>query len=198
MDAQIGRILAALEKSGALQDTIVVFSSDQGLALGSHGLMGKQNLYESGMKVPLIFAGPDIPAGQRRDALCYLIDVYPTLAELTGVSPLAGSEGISLAGIISGKTASIRSHILTGYRNVQRALTDGRWKLIRYPQVNVTQLFDLQSDPNELKDLSSLPDHAATQSALLAELRRRQTLHGDTLPLEVARPSPPEWTPPAK
>ncbi|HWB04639.1 MAG TPA: sulfatase-like hydrolase/transferase [Verrucomicrobiales bacterium] len=198
MDAQIGRILAALEKSGALQDTIVVFSSDQGLALGSHGLMGKQNLYESGMKVPLIFAGPDIPAGQRRDALCYLIDVYPTLAELTGVNSLAASEGISLAGIISGKTASIRSHILTGYRNVQRALTDGRWKLIRYPQVNVTQLFDLQSDPNELKDLSSLPDHAATQSALLAELRRQQTLHGDTLPLEVAKPSAPEWTPPAK
>src|SRR6185295_12363812 len=78
MDLQIGRILAALDKSGAAQDTIVVFSSDQGLALGSHGLMGKQNLYESGMKVPLIFAGPGIPKGQA-DALVYLHDIYPTV-----------------------------------------------------------------------------------------------------------------------
>jgi arylsulfatase A-like enzyme len=198
MDSQIGRILTALEKSGAAQDTIIVFSSDQGLALGSHGLMGKQNLYESGMKVPLIITGPELPAGQRRDALCYLIDVYPTLGELTGVKPPAGSEGLSLTSVLTGKSPSLRTWILTGYRHVQRALMDGRWKLIRYPQVNVTQLFDLQSDPNELKDLSALPEHSAKKTELLTELRRQQALHGDTLPLEVANPSPAAWSPPSK
>ncbi|HEX2750878.1 MAG TPA: sulfatase-like hydrolase/transferase [Verrucomicrobiales bacterium] len=198
MDSQIGRILKALESTGALEDTLVVFSSDQGLALGSHGLMGKQNLYESGMKVPLIIAGPDIPAGRRSDALCYLIDIYPTLGELNGVKPPAGSEGLSLAGVLNGKTSSHRPWILTGYRHVQRAITDGRWKLIRYPQVNVTQLFDLTTDPNELKDLSALPEHAGQKAALLTELRHQQTLHGDTLPLEVPHPLPAAWSPPTQ
>ncbi len=198
MDAQIGRILAALEKSGAAQDTIVVFASDQGLALGSHGLMGKQNLYESGMRVPLIFSGPDIPAGQRLEALTYLTDVYATLGELTGVKPPDGSEGRSLAKVISGQAKSHRERILTGYRNVQRAVTDGRWKLIRYPQVDVTQLFDLQADPHEMSDLSGKPEHAATIEAMLGALRREQVTHGDKLPLEVAHPKPAVWSPPAQ
>ncbi len=194
MDTQIGRILEALEKSGAAGETLVVFSSDQGLALGSHGLMGKQNLYESGMKVPLIFAGPGIPRGERRDALCYLNDLYATLGDLTGVKPPSGAEGLSLAGVLHGKTKSVREYVLTGYRDVQRAVTGARWKLIRYPKVNVTQLFDLQSDPYEMKDLSGSPEHATKAAELLAELRRQQAIQGDTLPLEVIRqdsPPPP-------
>ena len=198
MDSQIGRILAALEKSGAAKDTLIVFASDQGLALGSHGLMGKQNLYESGMKVPLIFAGPEVPAGQRRDALCYLTDVYATLGELTGVKPPEGCEGRSLAAVIAGKEKSVRGHILTGYRDVQRAITDARWKLIRYPQVNVMQLFDLQSDPNEMADLSAKPEHADRVKELLALMRREQAAHGDKQPLEVANPKPATWSPPGK
>lgn len=196
MDAQIGRILAALEKSGAAGETLVVFSSDQGLALGSHGLMGKQNLYESGMRVPLILAGPGIPEGGRRDALCYLIDVYATLGALTGVTPPAGAEGVSLAGVLEGKTESVREYLLTGYRDVQRAVTGKRWKLIRYPKVNVTQLFDLQSDPHEMRDLSALPEHAGRCAEMLAELRRQQAVLGDTLPLEVEHPAPAAWVPP--
>lgn len=197
MDAQIGRILAALEKSGAAQDTLIVFTSDQGLALGSHGLMGKQNLYDSGMRVPLIFAGPGIPAGQQREALCYLTDVYPTLGELTGVKPPAGSEGRSLAAVISGKKDGVRTCLLTGYRDVQRALTDGRWKIIRYPQVNVTQLFDLQSDPHEMKDLSAMPEHAGKLKQMLEMMRTEQAVHGDKLALDVPSPKPAAWTPPA-
>ncbi len=198
MDSQIGRILVALEMTGAAKDTIIVFASDQGLALGSHGLMGKQNLYESGMKVPLIFAGPGIPAGQRRDALCCLTDVYATVGELTGVKPPDACEGRSLAAVIAEKEKSVRSHILTGYRDVQRAVTDGRWKLIRYPQVNVTQLFDLDSDPHEMADLSAKPEHAERVKDLLALLRREQTAHGDRQPLEVANPKPAAWSPPGQ
>ncbi len=198
MDSQIGRIFAALEKSGAAKDTIIVFASDQGLALGSHGLMGKQNLYESGMKVPLIFSGAGIPAGQTRDALCYLTDVYATLGDLSGVKPPDGCEGRSLKDCIANKEKFVRSHILTGYRDVQRAIRDGRWKLIRYPQVNVTQLFDLQSDPHEMADLSANPEHADRMKEMLALMRREQEAHGDKLALEVANPKPAAWSPPAK
>jgi arylsulfatase A-like enzyme len=196
MDEQIGRIFTALDKSGAAQDTLIVFASDQGLALGSHGLMGKQNLYESGMKVPLILAGPDIPAARRRDALCYLIDVYATLGELTGVPPPPGNEGKSLARVLAGRDEVVRRHILTGYRDVQRAVTDGRWKLIRYPQVNVTQLFDLAADPHELTDLSRSPDHAEQLATMLNLLRTGQKAHGDAAPLDVANPKPAAWSPP--
>jgi arylsulfatase A-like enzyme len=198
MDSQIGRILAALEKSGAAKDTIIVFASDQGLALGSHGLMGKQNLYESGMRVPLIFSGEGIPAGQRRDSLCYLTDVYATLGELAGVEPPAGSEGRSLKKVISGEAKEHRKHILTGYRHVQRAVTDGRWKLIRYPQVNVMQLFDLQADPHEMADLSAKSEHQIKVQEMLAALALEQAAHGDKLPLEVTHPKPAAWSPPAE
>jgi len=198
MDAQIGRIFEALEKSGAAKDTVIVFASDQGLALGSHGLMGKQNLYESGMRVPLIFSGPGIPGGEKRAALCYLTDVYATLGELTGVKPPEGSEGRSLKKVLTGDAKEHRQFILTGYRNLQRAVTGGRWKLIRYPQVNVTQLFDLQSDPHEMTDLSAKPEHAAKVEEMLTALRREQEAHGDKMPLEIANPKPAAWSPPAE
>ena len=77
------------------------------------------------MRVPLVFCGPDIPGGQTRDALCYLTDVYATIGDLAGVKPPDGCEGKSLAAVISGKETSIRSHILTGYRDVQRAVGIG-------------------------------------------------------------------------
>ncbi len=74
-DAQIGRILDALEKSGKRDNTLIVFSSDNGLAMGSHGLMGKQNVYDHSVHVPLIVAGPGIPKGETRSALCYIYDL---------------------------------------------------------------------------------------------------------------------------
>ena len=87
LDDQIGRILDALKASGQFDNTIIVFSSDNGLAIGSHGLFGKQNLYDHATHEPLIFAGPGIPAGQRRDAFCYLFDIFPTLGALWPASP---------------------------------------------------------------------------------------------------------------
>ena len=85
LDAQIGRILDALDASPYAKNTIVVFSADSGVARGSHGLIGKQNLYEHSVRVPLIISGPGIPAGKRTDAMCYLFDVLPTLGKLCGV-----------------------------------------------------------------------------------------------------------------
>ncbi len=82
MDEQIGRILRALEETNQLDNTVLIFSSDQGLALGSHGLIGKQNLYEHTFGVPLLVRGPGIPRGAKRDAGCYLRDLFPTACEL--------------------------------------------------------------------------------------------------------------------
>lgn len=197
MDQQIGRILDTLKKSGCESNTLVVFASDQGLAVGSHGLMGKQNLYESGMRVPLIIGGPGIPSDVRTDAMCHLLDVFPTIGAMTGVSKPEGSEGLDLSPVLRGSTKSARTEILTAYRDVQRAIRDDRWKLIRYPQIDRTQLFDLSADPHEMNDLSAKPEQSARVGELMGLLARTQKVHGDSLPLTVANPKSGEWTPPA-
>ncbi|QEH31626.1 Choline-sulfatase [Aquisphaera giovannonii] len=179
LDAQVGRILRALEDSGHGADTLVVFASDHGLAIGSHGLFGKQNLYEHSMRSPVLIKGPGIPAGRKIDALAYLFDLFPTLGDLAGVPGPAGSEGLSLAPALRGEMPSRREDILTAYRQVQRAIRDDRWKLIVYPRINRSQLFDLASDPAELRDLSTDPAHAADLARMTALLRARRASAGE-------------------
>ncbi|MFN0101679.1 MAG: sulfatase-like hydrolase/transferase, partial [Bryobacteraceae bacterium] len=82
LDAQIGRILDTLDREGLTKDTLIVFAGDNGLAVGQHGLLGKQNLYDHSIRVPLILAGPGVPAGQRTDTLVYLFDIFPTMFEM--------------------------------------------------------------------------------------------------------------------
>ncbi len=167
LDAQVGRILDALEASGQAGRTLVVFTSDHGLAIGSHGLFGKQNLYDHSMRSPLIVAGPGIPSGQQLDALCYLLDIFPTLGELAGVPGPDGSEGRSLAPILAGRQQAIRDTIFTAYADTQRAVRDDRWKLIVYPKVHEIQLFDFRNDPGEKYDLAEEPSHAGERERLL-------------------------------
>jgi arylsulfatase A-like enzyme/pimeloyl-ACP methyl ester carboxylesterase len=198
MDSQIGRILDTLKETGADKNTFVVFASDQGLAIGSHGLMGKQNLYEDGMRVPFVIAGPGLPADRRSDAFCYLLDVYPTLGALCGVTGPDGSEGLNLAPVLRGETNRLRDTIHTAYRSLQRAIRDDRWKLIRYPQVDVTQLFDLQTDPHETNNLAANPAHAARIEAMLARLEKEMRAANDKGLLNAANPRPAAWTPPTR
>src|SRR5262249_42649747 len=122
LDAQVGRILDALEASGQAEKTLVVFTSDHGLAIGSHGLFGKQSLYDHSMHSPLIMTGPGIPGGRQIDALCYLLDIFPTLGELAGVRGPEGSEGRSLVPIIAGRQRTTRDSLFTAYANTQRAV----------------------------------------------------------------------------
>lgn len=193
MDEQIGRILDALRASGQYENTLLVFSSDNGLAIGSHGLFGKQNLYEHSTHQPLIIAGPGIPSDQRSAAFCYLQDVFPTLAELAGVAGPEGHEGLSLVPLIRGRTTQHRDSIFTAYRHLQRAVRDERWKLIVYPQVNKTQLFDLLNDPAETKDLAADPAHTAEVARLTALLKDWQMKLDDQQPLTSAKPQPLEF-----
>jgi arylsulfatase A-like enzyme len=195
LDAQIDRVLAALAASPAAKNTFIVFAGDSGVARGSHGLIGKQNLYEHSLRVPLIITGPGIPAGQTTDALCYLYDVFPTLGALCGVPGPKASEGLDLSPTLRDPRHAARPELLFAYRHLQRAVTDGRWKLIRYPQVNRTQLFDLQADPYETNDLAAKPEFAERTKALLARMAKAQQAYGDDLPLTVADPKPAEWTP---
>lgn len=188
IDAQVGRILAALRESGQFDRTIIVFSSDHGLAMGSHGLLGKQNLYDHSMRAPLIFAGPGVPRGERREAFCYLLDIFPTLGALTHVAAPAGAEGISLAGTFADAKQTIRDSIFTAYTRVQRAVRDDRWKLIVYPRINKTQLFDLAADPAEMHDLAADPAHAGDIERMTKLLVASQQKCGDTLPLRSEKP----------
>lgn len=198
LDAQIGRVLDTLDASPYAQNTIVVFSSDSGVARGSHGLIGKQNLYEHSVRVPLIIAGPGIAPGRRTAALCYLFDVLPTLGKRCGVALLERGDGFDLSATLADPAAPARAHLLFAYRNVQRGYTDGRWKLIRYPQVDRTQLFDLQSDPQEAHNLASHSEHAVRVTALMQQLQAEMRRSGDKAVLVVAHPLPAGWTPPAK
>jgi arylsulfatase A-like enzyme len=193
LDAQVGRILDALRASGQYDNTLIVFSSDHGLAIGSHGLFGKQNLYDHSMHSPLIFAGPGIPKKKQTAALCYLLDIFPTLGALAGVKGPEGSEGKSLVPVLGGKKAAVRDSIFTAYRNLQRAVRDERWKLIVYPQVNKEQLFDLQNDPAERKDLAADGKHDAEVKRLLALLKDWQKQLGDTQALRTNKPQPLEF-----
>ena len=193
LDAQIGRVLDALEASPYAANTIVVFSADSGVARGSHGLIGKQNLYEHSLRVPLIIRGPGIPANRTTDAMCYLYDVLPTLGARCGVAGPATSEGLDLSATLRDPTAPARPSLFFAYRSVQRALRDDRWKLIRYPEVDRTQLFDLVNDPDERTNLAERPEQAARVSAMTTALAAEMKRFDDPTPLRVATPGPAEW-----
>jgi arylsulfatase A-like enzyme len=172
MDHHIGRVLATLKEMGKAHNTIVVFASDHGLAIGSHGLLGKQNMYDHSVRAPLIFAGRGIPVGRRSEALCYLYDVFPTLCDLAGLPIPETVEGKSLVPIMQGRSEAIREVIFGAYRDVQRMVRTDRWKFIYYPKVDRSQLFDLNADPDEVHDLSGRARHSGT----LAQLRARLAL----------------------
>jgi arylsulfatase A-like enzyme len=187
LDGHIGRLLKTLKESGEYENTVIIFSSDHGLAVGSHGLMGKQSLYEHSMKAPLIFSGPGIPHGSS-DALVYLYDIFPTVCEMVGTETPQGLDAESMWPVITGKKPQIRETLFTAYKDVQRSARDSRWKLITYPQINKSQLFDLENDPQETKNLFGQSDCQSHADRLLAVMKDWQKKVGDTSPLTSAAP----------
>ncbi len=175
LDDQVGRVIDELKQRGQLDNTVIIFTSDQGLAVGGrHGLMGKQNLYEE-FKSPLILAGPGIPSG-KSDALVYLFDLYPTICGIAGATAPKEVEGRNLQYVMKGEGAGTRDVLFAPYKNVQRMVRNDQWKLIWYPKIDRFQLFDLKNDPWEIKDLSADPakaDQLATMKALLAAEQKK-------------------------
>ena len=191
MDEQIGRILNTLEQAGHADNTIVVYAADHGLAVGSHGLLGKQSVYEHSMGCPLLIAGPGIPRGESA-ALTYLYDIFPTLCGLTELTPPEGVEGQDLAPVWAGERAGVRDSLFLTYEDKMRAVRDERYKLIRYPLIDHEQLFDLATDPHELNDLSGEADQAERVAAMRTLLADWQVRMADPHPLEITTPQPME------
>ncbi|MCC6393049.1 MAG: sulfatase-like hydrolase/transferase [Bryobacterales bacterium] len=188
MDEQLGRVFSALKEIGEYDNTILVFTGDQGIAIGSHGLMGKQNLYEHSMNAGITIAGPGIPRGNKANAFAYLFDIFPTICDLVGAPIPSSLEGKSLVPILRGQAASVRDTIFLAYRDVQRAVRRGDWKLLRYPKINLTQLFNLRRDPYETRDLSTDSDQADRIEELTALMQQQQRLFGDTASLTSENP----------
>ena len=167
VDEQMGRVLDTLRQTGHADNTMVVFAADNGLACGQHGLMGKQNLYDHSVRVPLVIGGPGLPKGRKVDSLCYLMDLFPTFCDLTGVPAPGTVEGKSLAPLLHGGSRPVRDSVFIAYKTFQRGVRTDRWKLILYnvKGKQTTQLFDLRNDPLETKNL------AASDPAKVRELR---------------------------
>jgi len=175
MDEQLGRILAALRETGQDSNTIVVFTSDHGLAVGSHGLRGKQSMYEHTINVPMIWRGPGIPQNERRQAQVYLREIFPTCCELAGVDIPDTVQGKSFAAVLRALTKDRHHEEVFGYyRTFQRMIRNDRFKLIEYPAIGRVQLFDLKNDPYERNDLADVAEHAQRIAALRDKLHAWQ------------------------
>jgi len=181
LDQQVGRILEALERTGQRENTYVIYSSDHGMAVGSHGLRGKQNMYEHTINVPFIVAGPGIEAGSRTPAQIYLRDLYPTTCELAGVPVPDSVTATSFAPVLRGERDDHHDTIFGYFRDSQRMIRTDRWKYIEYPQVDEVQLFDLAEDPFELRDLAEDPEFAEARKELADRLMEWRREQGDLL-----------------
>lgn len=182
LDAQVGRIIETLETRDLLENTIIVFAGDNGLAVGQHGLLGKQSLYDHSVRVPLILAGPGLPQGERRDAFVYLTDVFPTLCELTGIPAPESVEGKSVMPLVHNAGSTLRESLYLAYSDTQRGVRRGSYKLIEYVvegRRNMTQLFDLRSDPWEMNNLATDDAFSETLAELREELFRLRDAWGD-------------------
>jgi arylsulfatase A-like enzyme len=173
LDDRIGEIIAAVRRQGMWENTIFILAGDNGIALGQHGLMGKQSLYEHSIRVPLLFAGPGIPHGMRRDAQVYLLDVYPTLCELVGITTPTSVEGISMIDALM-QGAPARKACYLAYTDKHRGVRTAQHKLIEYRRQGrcyMTQLFDLAADPwethNRAEDPAAAPVLHHLQQLLL-------------------------------
>jgi len=171
IDVQIARVLDRLKALGELDNTYIVYTSDHGMAIGRHGLQGKQNLYEHTWRVPLIVAGPGIAPGSRAAGNVYLLDVLATLCDLAGIAAPETNEGLSFKPVLMGETPVVRDVLYGTYsggtKPGMRSVRQGDWKLIEYDVLNgkvrESQLFNLAENPHELLE----QHHAAEVATLL-------------------------------
>ncbi len=193
LDYSVGRILDAMDARGLTEDTIVIYTGDHGLAVGQHGLMGKQNLYEHSSRIPLLIAGPRVPSGERCADLVWHGDTTATIRALCGVEANPAGEGRTLIDQ-NRLVGTSRSSFGAAYEFGQRMFRDERYKLIRYspipanapdlgftPGTEMTQLFDLDQDPWEMHNLAEDPAYQEIVERLTAGLHAWQSEVGDPL-----------------
>jgi arylsulfatase A-like enzyme len=191
MDAQVGKILDALEKSGLKESTLIVFAGDNGLAVGQHGLLGKQNLYEHSIRVPMIMAGPGVPINKKTEGFTYLSDITPTIIDYLQIKRPSSVEGISLMPVIKDPSKKVRSSIYTIYGHWSRSIkSEDGFKLMVYnvDGIATTQLFNLKKDPLEINDLSKKPEYAEKILQLRKLLKEQMNATFDNLNIDL-----PDW-----
>ncbi len=174
LDNEIGKIMAALKKKGVYDNTLIIFAGDNGLALGQHGLMGKQSNYEHSIRVPLIFSGPGIPKNKSTDTYVYLLDIFPTLCDILGIDVPKTVEGKSFADILQNKRVTGRETLYMAYKDNVRSVKNEKYKLIEYRTdgLKKTQLFNLNSDPYEMENLYGKPEYQNIYLSLKEEMLR--------------------------
>ena len=179
IDAQIGRLLQALQRRGALDDTVVIFTSDHGDCLNDHGHSQKWSMYEQSIRVPAIVWSPGrIPGGRRIDDLTLLFDFGPTILELAGLQPPKWMEARSLAPYLNGNTPAPRRYVFAEHAGDKifhgtRFMTMIRghdYKLVHFIDTDEGQLFDLRADPNELHNLWADPAQQSKRRELIDEI----------------------------
>lgn len=181
VDAQAGRLLAALRRLGLEENTIVVFASDHGWHLGEHGLWHKRSLFEESARVPFIVRAPGMKAnGRRCDSLIELLDVYPTLCDLCGIPAPAHLQGKSLRPLLSDPTATLHDAALTQARRGAdaehwgRTVRTTRWRCTEWDEGRSgIELYDHDTDPREYTNLATDPKHADTLAKLRALLAKK-------------------------
>jgi arylsulfatase A-like enzyme len=174
IDIQIGKVLNRLEELGEIDNTYIIYTSDHGIAIGRHGLMGKQNLYEHTLRVPFIVKGPGINKGIRKEGNVYLLDILPTLCDLANIDIPKTVEGLSLEPLLKGSENIVRDVMYGVYsggtKPGMRSVVKGDWKLIKYDlmngEVRETQLFNLAQNNNEFLAEHEKDDAMKTNLAL--------------------------------
>ncbi len=178
MDEQIGRILETLKETGLDKNTVIIYTSDNGLAIGHHGLMGKFSFYRHSFNVPLIMKGPGIPAGKESNQAVYLHDLFPTICEMTGIDIPDTVESKSFLPIIQGKNKPIHEYIFGALSDRKRSVSTLEYRLVRHyksedttdlgPSENRYLFFDLKKDPLEMVDRYGQPEYAE----IIADLKQ--------------------------
>jgi Arylsulfatase A and related enzymes len=178
-DRELGRILDKLENSGQVENTYILFTSDHGLAVGMHGLMGKQNLYDHSIRMPLIIAGPGIKKNYKVDKMVYMQSLFATTCDFAGIKVPDTVDFQSLYPLLKDNERGGEKYIFGYFRHLQRMIRSEQYKLIVYPEINQVQLFDLLSDPYETINIADNPDYKEIKSELINALIEKQKELGD-------------------
>lgn len=185
LDDQLAQIIATLKKNNQMDNTYIFYTADHGLSVGEHGLMGKQNMYDHSVRVPLMIVGPDIPKGKKVGADVYLQDVMASALEIGGIEKPDYVEFHSLMEFARGdRTKSNYNSIYGAYeKGSQRMIRKDGYKLIVYPKIEKIRLYNLENDPQELEDIAKNPANIKKIQSLFLELIKLQEEMGDQLDL---------------
>ncbi len=180
LDHEIGKVIDAVRRKGELDNTIFILAGDNGLAMGCHGLMGKQNHYEHSIRIPLVMCGANLPKNKKIDNFVYLMDIFPTICDILDVEIPSSVEGKSFYKMFSDDAYKTRENLYFVYNDLIRSVKNERYKLIEYRNfITKTELFDHQNDSCEMNDLSKNPEYSDAKNELSELLQKYKTEWND-------------------